>query len=497
MTVALPARPLPGQGESWGTYLERVAFRAGTSVAAVGVTTGLPPPATPAWLASMTADHIYMTQAAVALRLPATTVQQMHLSSLPFLDISDSLTASDAKRRVVTDNWLLPSFRACPLCLRHNGYWQQRWRLPWVTTCLDHALMLISVCPRCRAPLRAPKTWAKSTTFPRDVRDPTRCTEAMTNSARVRQPCGASLTSRRLAIPATDDVLALQHRVDRVLNGHPDIVLGSTVPAPDVLEIWRCLSAAFLYLSRHQRTPLRAFRTPPPDSSVMIRALAEAMQVTDSGTAAEAAQLAYRWYDKAHVSVTPASVSRTLPHHRLLQPVVDALTTHTVGSLSRRPADKPVTGSGLWTPQFTSANLPQLACACVIPQPSTAQPRPLSVVFMRALFSIAVNRTRTADWAIAAHELGWNEADGPAWKRRLSALARRDRAAFYTAAGEVAARLDELEDRPVYSHQALRVGATRVRLKVAAQADTDVNHLCSFADESPGRRQRPEQRRFL
>lgn len=244
MAEALPVSVELGAGESIESWLERLADANGLTTAALlnqvhgadDVSTrflGLAPaPATVARIA----------------RLVGSTVAEVRSATVAaFEDTGVDLRGLDAEERhsfrgVAARGWPpRHGTQVCPECLREDGRWQVRWKLPIVSVCAGHETFLVERCPGCNRPFRDHRHSAL-----RPVGASVTCGNPL-GSGPARQ-CTQDVVDLVVA-SAGRECVAMQRRVDGALDGRPMRVWGLPTPGAEYLTDLRHLAVLLLHLA--------------------------------------------------------------------------------------------------------------------------------------------------------------------------------------------------------------------------------------------------------
>ncbi len=159
-----PARTLPVRcntisGESFTSYMERLAaaYEApiATLLSATGLVTARGLPTIPGWGVVMSGDQI--EEFCRATRLSADDVSKLLLSSYSgtFGDLSDvDPSVPSSVRRAAVREWMkINRSGFCPQCLAQEPRgWLLRWKLPWSFACVAHRALLRNHCQGCSRP---------------------------------------------------------------------------------------------------------------------------------------------------------------------------------------------------------------------------------------------------------------------------------------------------------------------------------------------------------
>jgi hypothetical protein len=219
----IPIRLAPIAGEAIDSWLEAYARRLRGTVHEVMALAGVPVPGRTAlagtpWTAGRHPEHF--AALSVVSGLAVATLDAM----TPAYYEGTLLKSAATHRKRGSSRWWPPGngSRFCPRCLRENGgRWLLEWRLPWVFACLEHACLLLDLCPDCGH--RPRDGWI----FPREyAAAPGQCRSRIT-APRVTRPapravgriCGSSLPTAATAAVAADGlVMAAQRHLSGLLR---------------------------------------------------------------------------------------------------------------------------------------------------------------------------------------------------------------------------------------------------------------------------------------
>jgi hypothetical protein len=150
-------------------------------------------------------------------------------------------------RRIVTQGWFPTSgSQICPACLAETGIWKVDWRLPIVTTCNHHQILLVDSCDGCGRRFRLRRHSALRPILGRD--------EPCGNQLELRSYCQFPAVSHD-ARAAPPDVLDTSTTIADAIAGGSQIVFGQLTDAPTYLAELRHLATLLLHLATTHRGP--------------------------------------------------------------------------------------------------------------------------------------------------------------------------------------------------------------------------------------------------
>lgn len=140
-TKLVPVVPVPADGEGLDGYLERLSCANGIDRPGLSRLCQTNPPHSlgmiPLFLPDPLADHISTLTNLNKSAITAMTMEG-YSDRLPYRMTKPEADAS-ALQSLRRQGWFPPKGSAyCPRCLAIDGIWRLSWRLPFVTTCLDH-----------------------------------------------------------------------------------------------------------------------------------------------------------------------------------------------------------------------------------------------------------------------------------------------------------------------------------------------------------------------
>jgi len=249
MTAALPVSLAPRPGESIESWLEHLADANGLTTAQLLTTTGRGRIGTRYLTLAPSSETI--TRLAALARVDE---QDVYAASLAVCHgTAVDLTGLDADdrhsyRQVAARGWTpAHGTQICPRCLAEDGAWRAAWRLLMVITCTQHRSLLVARCPSCVRPFRDQRH-----SHLRRVGAARVCGNPL--GAGPTKQCQHDLTTIE-ATSATDDVLALQARIDTALAGQQVTVLGQAAKPAAYLADLRHLTTLLLHLAGQPGAP--------------------------------------------------------------------------------------------------------------------------------------------------------------------------------------------------------------------------------------------------
>lgn len=255
----LAIRPRPVLGESFSSYVERIAARQRlplvTVLRAAGVVTEERTTSLPAGY-GVTLSRQAVENFATATRLEVGRVSDMLLRrfsgiAFDFSDVSwdDAAGLRNACRR----EWVYAAeTHVCPHCLGNDGAQLLVWKLPWSFACVRHRCLLAGRCPQCGSRLGSGRPDGR--TIPArasQIVELGRCRAPRPGAASPRSPveppCGYPLADMRTqSLRLRGAVLNAQQRLDDILETGS----GDGLPAVEYLGVLRGLIALILAVGR-------------------------------------------------------------------------------------------------------------------------------------------------------------------------------------------------------------------------------------------------------
>lgn len=332
----LPIRTPPVAGESFASYMDRLARDMRVSLDAVIAAIGM--------VRSKHRNHmgipggygVFLTSERMirfchATDLPESVVMDMLLAryeglcvDLSGIDLTDACNVNRPSNRP----WAyLSGTHACPACLAEHpevetqsepvaGVWKLSWKLPWAFSCTEHGTLLLDRCPGCKTRLRT--GWYANRGKPAyhaRIPEPTLCANPIPPDRRVQNqngPCGYPLTEASApSLTAWPDVLEAQKHLQRLLDGSAGTptVAGEAVPTLQYFGTLRTLSSLLLaygstealgqapafalesferrqaaYLEGRRRKLMYAFSIPPEDAALLCAVVPAAVKMADAAS---------------------------------------------------------------------------------------------------------------------------------------------------------------------------------------------------------------------
>lgn len=259
----LPRSNAPHPEESLCGYLLNLAYRLDLKPNQLIKRTGL-----------KTNDRIVLLDAQYATELPdaaaaafthstgltPTETYALTLTRYAALDPAPHATIR-AARSNYGQRWInIAQTRYCPQCLTdpndpNRAIWRTQWLTPWAIACTRHDVTLLDACPSCGHRTGGSGHRLHSTLPNPDgpILHPAACRAALTSKA---DPlCGYRL-DRAPTTPAAPDALALQRRLDHILDtttpeDPPITSLGLPVDGPEYLRDLRLLVVLLQLTNAH------------------------------------------------------------------------------------------------------------------------------------------------------------------------------------------------------------------------------------------------------
>jgi hypothetical protein len=323
----LPIVVAPIIGESFASYVTRLAADIGTDLLAVMHATGLVdterknaiPRGYGVYL------HAHRLQSfAHAVGEPSDRISAMLLGRFDGIavDLSDLTPDNpDTGRRVARREWVFfIGSHVCPECIAENGAWRLAWKLPWSFACVKHRRLLVDRCPRCGNQPGGERSTGgvRSGLEPAlvgIVPQPHCCSHSCVRSVvpGAGQPCGELLTNVRSdRLPADSTAVVAQATIDQLLSPTSNDLLCAHVAALPYFRNLRSICAFLMHVlepadfpdvppstlaalvehvaSRHvsstrsgkTRSRLRYFTRVPRNAALMAALVPRALEILES-----------------------------------------------------------------------------------------------------------------------------------------------------------------------------------------------------------------------
>lgn len=249
---------VPCSGESFQSYMERLAAKHDVALAVILSRVGLVNPDSnrPPAGYGVVLDDQHLQRFCMVSRLSAETVRTMLLSTYDgvALDLTGVTPANpDSIRKAAVAQWAYFSgSHFCPDCLKEsNGAWQLSWKLPWSFCCPRHRCLLFGNCPYCgqRAASGRRDGWSLPV-FHARVPHLGHCgnplPKGLATQGKGSTPCDDPLDDApSIDISGFHEAMAAQKRIDRMLR--PGDVPDRKAAAASFFKELRSLSALILY----------------------------------------------------------------------------------------------------------------------------------------------------------------------------------------------------------------------------------------------------------
>lgn len=482
MTRRLPITVVPVDGEAWDSYLTRVAGANASNLRDLAERVGLLENRRWPAFHGVVIDDQTRARASAALDLDPTRIDAMHLSAYnrraididPLVD-SRTAAAARASSRVA---WVrFTGSRFCSACLADTGVWQLVWRLPWMTCCPTHRLVLAHRCLCCGQLARTGRGVA--TTRPvrgRQTIDTRVCGQALPHS--YGHACNTDLTTTP-ARPVTQAERALADAFARTIDTGAGVAVGRLWPALDCLGAWQRAACYALALGCVRPVtggwaPTHPWVSPPHSAEDVLALAIAARDLVDAPSIEAAAGVLGAWCEQAGTIPTPATFRDVAKSGTVTDPIIGALLARTGRSHSVLIRNLALLDGQerLRVTNFDIDDIPQLIWPCALPADllTLGSPGPDLV---RAVTALTLARIAGAtSWAQAGQALGWTAAQGTQWSRYVFRGSHHSlRKRIIEAALTLAPLLASQPKRHRWAGRPARTGPTRVQLAAAQHAD--------------------------
>lgn len=260
----LPLRIPPADGESFASYVDRLAYDMDTPLIALLHAIGLIDDEHDKAIGAgygIALSSERLTRVATTLDLSEQRISQLFLShyqgvAVDVTDFDPDERASVAK--VAFREWAYFSgSHLCPACLSESGgVWQLKWKLPWSFACIRHDTLLADTCPQCERRIgMARQDGSSRPRFISRVPKPGYCSNAqppgIAATGLAAMPCGQPLTE--IAVEPLQNyrrLLVAQETIDRILETSSVTVGGEEVATLEYFRTLRSLCALQLYAAK-------------------------------------------------------------------------------------------------------------------------------------------------------------------------------------------------------------------------------------------------------
>lgn len=496
MTIPITVEPVVG--EAWEGYLRRVADANACSAQAIADQIGLRHRGRWPAFHGVTLTPAATSRVANALALTPAQVIDMQLARYDGVAVDlHGLGSGDpfaAARQVAGRGWIfLAGTRFCPACLAEGGVWRLAWRLPWVTVCTRHRLLLAHTCTRCGA-------------MPGTGRAARMTRPARAHLVADRRCCthpGPVAYSTCLAwLPDTPTTPASQRQetcssaTEDLLATGTGTVASSRWPALDVVRAWQsaaCLALAFNLVTSPEHPPgTSRWLTTPRDTGLMSRLHDAALTLTATANPEQASQALLDWCRHAGISTPrPGTFRDAAPIPPPLQPVVNAALRRTgrahsilIRNLALLDGQERIRVTDL-----DIDDIPQLVWPCALPVELRTSSKP-STDLIRAVTALTLARIAGAtSWAQAGQALGWSDTQAVQWTRYVFRGAHQGlRTAITDTALNVAPLLARQPRRHQWAARPVLTGPTPRQLATAQRPachTTDARSWCPCRTKMP------------
>lgn len=207
------------------------------------------------------------------------------------IDVDDTTSVRRLQKRA----WVfLAGSRYCPTCLRDEGKWMNRWRLPFSLTCTSHRVWLESTCRGCE---RRPRTYSTTPTtrpaFKSRIASATRCMnrglDGTNETGRGSLPCDfdfANFGSR----PARGAVIEAQLHMERWPSAGGGQMWGVPATGLDLHQVLQTICVWLEHADGAERAA-RPWMTPPNRVDELAPGMVEAVRALRLPTVEDAASV--------------------------------------------------------------------------------------------------------------------------------------------------------------------------------------------------------------
>lgn len=256
----LPIRTPPLPGESYASYVDRLAADIQARVSAVLYALGVVDEEKDSAIGAgygIALDSRRTELMATALDLPLERVRELFLSHYDgrAIDLTgiDPADRSSARRTAVREWAYFSGTHACPECLKETGgAWRLRWKLPWSFACVKHGRLLADHCPGCARRIgMARQDGSSRPRFISRIPKPGHCSNAeaagVAATGRAAVPCGYPLHSIGTdTLAGNGRELKAQKAIEAALGSDAVRILGGDTLTLDYFRELRSLCSFLL-----------------------------------------------------------------------------------------------------------------------------------------------------------------------------------------------------------------------------------------------------------
>lgn len=422
--VSSAAGLVPRDDESLDSFLTRWSAHQGTDVA--HAIDGWPDADSPRGMQALPTSA-FLKHASAAMQVPMARLRAM-TTAQAWVDgawVQRSQLAGVLQypgRRQWTPTDTSP---VCPRCLQEAPEWRLAWRMPWISVCPTHQLLLVDSCPTCQKPLhvasrrlppsRSPRKHQHVTAYDHDF---CQAATAMVGETVDETDCSvqdlveeylrAHTRSRgEPGISRADEVRSLASLALSLATAGQASVLGDSSEVSTRLAREAHLRA---------KTRFRWAKRGPIDSGLRHLALRASITEVQAARTGDIETPLLRALDDLDLS--GAALTSWILDHSYPTPLVQRIASLAserrgrVGQSLKRARQQALDLFAL-----DPATVPQLFWPCSAPTFLMTNPGKPSHPMRLAFLSLCLVRLATGDWMSAAEELGYPPDRGVQWSR--------------------------------------------------------------------------------
>lgn len=224
----LPVRVAPVLGESFASYVERIAFHLNVPTLTLLARTGLADTESfrdvPLGYGTLL-EPSRLNAFSYAGRVEVSEIRKMLLSHYDGVccELAGADPRSPRSLNVLQKQWIYSvGSHVCPDCVTESGgAWQLRWKLPWSFACVRHRCLLIDTCSGCHRRLAQGSMNKQAPISPSHVPDTFVCRNPRPGGGRSRweKPCLFPIRDlKRVSLEGWTHLLEAQHTLDSTLS---------------------------------------------------------------------------------------------------------------------------------------------------------------------------------------------------------------------------------------------------------------------------------------